>query len=120
MAAYNISLHPDLRMNNGRDQSAIFGWMSGLADPTRARTLRLVEECELTVADLCGVLQLPQSTVSRHLKVLGDDGWVVARSEGTSRFYRMPLDTLQPAARRLWALTREQLAQSRHAAHDAE
>ena len=61
---------------------AMLSWMSSLADATRARTLRLIERHELTVADLCAVLQLPQSTVSRHLKVLADDGWVAARPEG--------------------------------------
>jgi len=97
---------------------AILGWMTALADATRARTLRLVEQYELTVADLCAVLQLPQSTVSRHLKLLADDGWVAARPEGTSRLYRMDLDALDPAARRLWHLLREQTAQTRAAAHD--
>ena len=42
------------------------------------------------------VLQLPQSTVSRHLKLLADDGWLVARGEGTSRFYKM---VAEPARR---------------------
>ena len=31
---------------------------------------------ELTVSELCAVMQLPQSTVSRHLKALGDGGWI--------------------------------------------
>jgi ubiquinone/menaquinone biosynthesis C-methylase UbiE/DNA-binding transcriptional ArsR family regulator len=97
---------------------AILGWMTALADVTRARTLRLVEQYELTVADLCAVLQLPQSTVSRHLKLLADEGWVAARPEGTSRLYRMGVDDLEPAARRLWNLIREQTAQTRAAAHD--
>jgi len=97
---------------------AMLTWMSSLADATRARTLRLIERHELTVADLCAVLQLPQSTVSRHLKVLADDGWVAARPEGTSRLYRMTLDRLDPAARRLWALVREQAAGMRAAAQD--
>ena len=44
---------------------------------------------ELTVTELCSVLQLPQSTVSRHLKALGDAGWVSARAEGTSNLYAM-------------------------------
>ena len=52
----------------------ILTWMSSLADATRARILRLVERHELTVAELCAVLQLPQSTVSRHLKLLADEG----------------------------------------------
>jgi ArsR family transcriptional regulator len=42
-------------------------------------------------------LQLPQSTVSRHLKTLADEDWVVARAEGTSRRYTMPGSALDPA-----------------------
>lgn len=78
-----------------------------LGDPTRLRLLRLLERRELGVAELCGVLQLPQSTVSRHLKLLADSGWVRGRAEGTNRRYRMPAreDTL---GRRLWAMAREQ------------
>jgi ArsR family transcriptional regulator len=85
--------------------------MTSLADPTRVRLLRLVERHELTVVELCAVLQLPQSTVSRHLKVLADDGWVDWRPEGTSRLYHMAVEDLPPAARRLWTLTREQMSQ---------
>ncbi len=96
----------------------IVHWMNALADLTRARLLRVIEHEELSVADLCGVLQLPQSTVSRHLKLLADEGWVAARPEGTSRLYRMPLEDLDAAARRLWALMREQTGQTRIAAHD--
>src|SRR5215470_3400224 len=97
---------------------ALLGWMSSLSDATRARLLRLLERHELTVAELCAVLQLPQSTVSRHLKVLADEGWVAARPDGTSRLYRMTLDTLDPSARRLWALLREQTARTPVAAQD--
>lgn len=96
----------------------MFGWMTSLADATRARLLRLVERHELSVAELCAVLQLPQSTVSRHLKVLVDDGWLAVRSEGTSRFYRLAASTLDPAARRLWALLREQTGDGRAAEQD--
>ncbi len=92
--------------------------MTVLADMTRARILRLVEPHELTVADLCAVLQQPQSTVSRHLKVLADEGWVAARPEGTSRLYRLAIEDLEPAARRLWTLLREQTAQERVSQHD--
>lgn len=86
----------------------MISWMTSLADATRGRILRLLERCELTVAELCAVLQMPQSTVSRHLKVLADDQWVQRRREGTSSLYRMVSDELDPAARRLWLLVREQ------------
>ncbi len=83
-------------------------WMTGLADATRLRLLRLIERHELAVSDLCDVLQLPQSTVSRHLKLLGDEGWTVSRRRGTTNLYRMVLDELEPAQRDMWLLAREQ------------
>ena len=99
-------------------RATIFDQLSSLADPTRGRLLLLLDKHELTVGELCAVLQLPQSTVSRHLKTLGDEGWVTSRAEGTSRQYRMtsPLDA---AARRLWQLVRDQTAQSTLARNDA-
>ncbi|HZR82312.1 MAG TPA: metalloregulator ArsR/SmtB family transcription factor [Candidatus Binatia bacterium] len=97
-------------MNLAASTPPVLAWMSSLADATRLRCLRLVERHELTVAELCAVLQAPQSTVSRHLKVLSDEGWVSARPEGTSRLYRMATEALEPTARRLWALLREQAA----------
>lgn len=97
----------------------IFDRLTALADGTRSRLLALLDRHELAVSELCAVLQLPQSTVSRHLRVLADEGWVVSRAEGTSRQYRMaqPLDA---AARRLWQIVREQVAEGDVAARDAE
>ena len=99
---------------------AIFDRMSALADATRSRLLLVLERHELTVGELCQVLQLPQSTVSRHLKLLGDEGWVSARAEGTSRRYRMPADRLDADARQLWHLVRREVAELAGAAQDAE
>ncbi|MBI3783404.1 MAG: metalloregulator ArsR/SmtB family transcription factor [Deltaproteobacteria bacterium] len=100
------------------ESTAMLDWMNALGDATRARLVRIIEQSEMTVADLCAVLQLPQSTVSRHLKILSDAGWVQARSEGTSRFYRLGLGDLDPSARRLWTLLRDKLAASRQAQND--
>ena len=88
----------------------ILDHMSALADPTRCRMLLLLEKHELTVSELCAVLQMPQSSVSRHLKTLADDDWVASRRDGTSRFYSMPVDDLDSGASRLWPLIREQVA----------
>lgn len=87
---------------------SLLRWMASLADATRLRLLRLIERHELAVSDLCDVLQLPQSTVSRHLKLLGDEGWAVNRRQGTTNLYRMVLDELEPAQRQMWLLTRDQ------------
>ena len=86
----------------------LFAWMEGLSDPTRLRLLRLLERNELGVAELCEVLQLPQSTVSRHLKVLSDQNWLRSRRQATNHLYRMILDELEAPARKLWLLAREQ------------
>jgi ArsR family transcriptional regulator len=97
---------------------AILDHMSALADPTRCRLLLLLERHELTVSELCAVLQTPQSSVSRHLKTLADDDWVSSRRDGTSRFYSMPLDDLDSGASRLWPLIREQVATTAAAGQD--
>ena len=95
-------------IKNGAKADALLGWMGSLADPTRLRLLRLLERNELGVAELCDVLQLPQSTVSRHLKTLSDQGWVLSRRQGTNHLYRTILDELEAPARKLWLLAREQ------------
>src|SRR3954466_4684960 len=87
---------------------ALMGWMGSLADPIRLRLLRLLERNELAVDELRDVLQLPQSTVSRHLKVLADEGFTRSRRHGTTNFYRTILDELEAPARKLWLLAREQ------------
>ena len=97
---------------------SILEHMSALSDPTRCRVLLLLEKRELTVSELCAVLQMPQSSVSRHLKTLADDNWITSRRDATSRFYTMPLDDLDSAAGRLWPLIREQVASTTAAAHD--
>jgi ArsR family transcriptional regulator len=99
---------------------AILDHMSALADPTRCRLLLLLERHELTVSELCAVLRLPQSSVSRHLKTLADDDWVASRRDGTSRFYSMPLDDLDSGASRLWPLIREQVATTATAGQDEQ
>ncbi|MAE66547.1 MAG: ArsR family transcriptional regulator [Phycisphaeraceae bacterium] len=86
--------------------------MESISDPARLRLLWLIERHELGVAELCDILQLPQSTVSRHLKLLSAQGWTVRRRNGTANLYRMAVDELGEAARKLWAMARTQIAAS--------
>jgi ArsR family transcriptional regulator len=92
--------------------------MSSLIDATRLRLLRLLEHQELSVADLCNILQLPQSTVSRHLKVLSDHGWIRSSRRATAHLYRMTQDGLETAARRMWLLARDQIGDWATIQHD--
>ncbi len=89
---------------------AMLRWLATLADATRVRLLRLLDRQELGVSDLCSVVQLPQSTVSRHLKVLADEDWLISRRQATTNLYHMVLDELDPAQRDLWVLTRDRMA----------
>ena len=79
--------------------------MLELADATRCRLLAALERQELTVGELVTALRLPQSTVSRHLKVLADEGWVQARAEGASHWYRRH-PALGDEREGLWRLVR--------------
>ena len=96
----------------------VFDQLNILSEPTRSRLLHVLENRELTVTELCSVLQLPQSTVSRHLKLLNDDGWVTSRADGTSRYYRLETE-LDDAARQLWEIVRAQVADSAAGRQDA-
>lgn len=101
-------------------RSPLVDRLSALADPIRARVLLLLERHELTVTELRSVLQLPQSTVSRHLKVLAESGWLVAREDGTSNRYRLDLKSLDASARKLWAAVREEAEELPSAVRDAQ
>jgi SAM-dependent methyltransferase len=98
---------------------AIFDDLTTLSDATRGRMLLILERQELTVTELCAVLQLPQSTVSRHLKTLADASWVTSRRDGTSRYYTLALDERDAHTQRLWALLRERIATTAGADQDA-
>ncbi len=86
-----------------------------LGDEARLRILRAVEIAELSVAELVGVLKIPQSSVSRHLKPLRDSGLLETRREGTSVYYRRG-PVFQDAA--FAQLLSEKLAELRGASRD--
>lgn len=69
-----------------------------LEEETRLRILALMlEEQELCVCDFMAVLQMPQSTVSRHLSHLKNAGWLRDRREAVWVYYSIakPLGPLQ-------------------------
>lgn len=75
-------------------------------EPTRLRILALLAREELSVMELCRVLDQSQPRVSRHLKLLADSGLVERFPEGIRVYYRLGHD---PAHR---ALTDNILAMS--------
>lgn len=87
-----------------------------LSDEVRLRILAAVMGAELSVAELVEVLELPQSTVSRHLKPLREAGLAETRREGTSAYYRRGTLLSEPE----WApLLEKRLRALRSATRDA-
>lgn len=97
-------------MNTQRVLKPVSEALSALAEPVRLRMLRLLEMEELSVGEVAKIVQMPQSTASRHLKTLNEVGLIVKRSVGTATLYRLLLDDLTPEIRSLWIAVREQLS----------
>ncbi|MCA0374641.1 MAG: metalloregulator ArsR/SmtB family transcription factor [Gemmatimonadetes bacterium] len=66
-----------------------------VAEPTRRAILGLLLEAEHSVGDLEQRLRLPQPTVSKHLRVLRDAGFVEATVDAQRRLYRIRPEPLQ-------------------------
>jgi len=62
---------------------------SGLADPNRILILYTLSERTYSVNELAETLDLPQSTTSRHLKVLRERGMVEAERSGAMVEYTL-------------------------------
>jgi DNA-binding transcriptional ArsR family regulator len=60
-----------------------------LADPTRRAILDVLRLGERPVNDLVDAVDIHQSGVSRHLRILQEAGFVTARPEGAQRFYSL-------------------------------
>jgi DNA-binding transcriptional ArsR family regulator len=79
-----------------------------LAEPTRRAILSILIINESSVGDLERRLQLPQPTVSKHLRVLRNAGFVEATVDAQRRIYRIKaeplreLDAWLEPFRRLW------------------
>ncbi len=64
-------------------------FLKALADPTRERIVLLLRNYELSVNEICNVLGMGQSRVSRHLKILLDADVLDCRREGLSAYYSL-------------------------------
>jgi DNA-binding transcriptional ArsR family regulator len=80
-----------------------------IAEPSRRAILGLLAAAERSVGDIEAQLRLPQPSVSKHLRVLREAGFVEARVDAQRRVYRlrpeplMELDAWLAPFRRLWS-----------------
>jgi DNA-binding transcriptional ArsR family regulator len=69
---------------------------NAIAEARRRDILVLLARDERSVGQLVDSLELPQPSVSKHLKVLRDVGLVTVRRAGKQAFYRTNADALRP------------------------
>lgn len=79
-----------------------------LADPTRLRIVEALASGEQAVGDLVRAVDIDQSGVSRHLRILGEAGFVTMRPDGARRLYSLRAEPFQAiddwvgSYRKLW------------------
>lgn len=78
-----------------------------LTEETRLRILLLLSKQELCVNDLVRILQLPQSTVSRHLAHLRTAGWIIDRRQGICVYYSLVRSNVDLQRRLMFLLEKE-------------
>lgn len=66
-----------------------------LVEPNRRAILSLLATSERSVGEIEHQLRLPQPTVSKHLRVLRDAGFVEAQVAAQRRVYRLKAEPLQ-------------------------
>jgi len=80
-----------------------------LAEPNRRALLKLLVSSERSVGELERELRMPQPSVSKHLRVLREAGFVESRVDAQRRVYRlrpeplMELDSWLAPFRRFWS-----------------
>jgi DNA-binding transcriptional ArsR family regulator len=66
-------------------------WFRALADPTRIQIVSLLARrgVPMNVGEIVAAVDVGQSTVSAHLKVLAEVRFVLAEHRGTATYYRI-------------------------------
>ncbi len=82
----------------------------GLADPNRIMILYTLSQSPRNVTELCNELDMPQSLVSRHLKILRERGMVKSERHGTVILYSLGNEKLIQALDLLRAVMHENIA----------
>jgi len=81
----------------------------GLADPTRIMILYGLSSGSKNVTELCSALNMPQPSISRHLKILRERGMVTTERQGTVVNYSLSDARLIEALDLLRAVMRDGL-----------
>jgi ArsR family transcriptional regulator len=73
---------------SGREQERLVTMFKALGNPSRFEIMKfLVTHPDCITGDIVHFLPLAQATVSQHLRVLRDAGWIIGTVEGTATAY---------------------------------
>ena len=92
---------------------------TGLADSTRILIVHILADGPHNVNDIADALDMPQPTVSRHLKILRERGIVEANRDGKSIFYALADDRIIQALNLLRSIVADQLESQANLARNA-
>jgi DNA-binding transcriptional ArsR family regulator len=69
---------------------AIINALKSVSDETRIRIINILSFGSFNVNEITDVLDMGQSRISRHLKILHDAGLLQSHREGTWVYYKLP------------------------------
>ena len=99
---------------------ALLSITKALADENRLRALGLLRGRELCLCQICEVLALAPSTVSKHMSILHQARLVEARKEGRWAYFRLADDDAPREASQALELVTASLKQDKQAAADLQ
>lgn len=87
-----------------------YEWFKALADPIRQQIVEILAEEPSTVSALVASFEVSRPAISRHLRVLRENGLVEETPSGRERVYRLRPEVLQEASAWLSSMSQAGLA----------
>ena len=81
---------------SGKEQKRLVRMFKALGNPGRFEIMKYLVTHPLCItADVVDFLPIAQATVSQHLKVLRDAGWIIGKAEGAATTYCLNDENIQ-------------------------
>lgn len=80
------------------DEAKYGGFFKALGDDHRLQILRLLSEKQLSAGEILASMDIVQSTLSHHMKVLTDSGVVTAARSGKWTIYSVNMEVMRSAS----------------------
>ena len=106
-APIRLPLKPDPRRGDSREERDLARLAKALGHPARVAILRLLLTRDCICGDIVDRLPLAQATVSQHLKVLKEAGWIQGSIDGPRVCYCVEPETVRKFGALFGALIEE-------------